>query len=99
MKKPKIKARVMGVYCTTDGAFIVSPKWEPVARFANAEQAASTVLVIPFDDPDALVEQMANAMADGARDVRNVEEVSEHEIWRQVSSRVLKSLGVKVRAK
>jgi hypothetical protein len=92
MKKPKIEARLMGVYCTTDGAFLVSPKWEPVARFANAEQSASTVLVIPFDDPDALVEQMMWAICNDAAGS------GEFTAYDAVKA-ALKSLGVKVRAK
>jgi hypothetical protein len=95
MKKPKIEARLMGVYCTTDGAFLVSPKWEPVARFADAEQAASTVLVIPFDDPDALVEQMARAITPGVcRDEPELLRDARH-----FAKEILKSLGVSLRSK
>jgi hypothetical protein len=83
MKKPKIKARVM----------------MSQADFGQGVRApAKPVLVIPFDDPDALVEQMVRAMLP-----RSVNELSPHvdvaSECRYDARAILKSLGVKVRAK
>lgn len=48
------------------------------------------VLVIPFNDPDALVAQMAHAMKNAS---------AGDETWQKFARAVLQSLGVKARAK